>query len=110
MPFFQPNFNLLTLLLTLYTSTSAQSPSVPPCASTAAFESITSTGCQLTDFPCICRDTTFLRTLLPIVQSRCSEEDFQKTVDFTQGLCRDSGVPISVGGSASTPAEGMSAT
>lgn len=100
-------------LVLLASCTMAQSPSsasVPTCAQAAAFSSLTSTGCQLTDFPCICRDTSFLATLLPVVESSCSEEDFQKTVEFTQGLCKDAGVPITVGSSVSASASTSTST
>ena len=45
----------------------------------AAFSSISSTGCQLTDIDCICKDQSFITSLLPIVEKDCSPADLQST-------------------------------
>ncbi|MCJ1224468.1 hypothetical protein MMC12_001113 [Toensbergia leucococca] len=77
--------------------TTAQSISdVPACAETAALSSISSTGCQLTDFKCICTDQSFISSLLPVVQNSCSAADFQKTITFTQNLCSSVGITLNI--------------
>lgn len=43
----------------------------------AAFSSITSTGCQITEVECICKDQSFLSSLLPVVEKACSPADLQ---------------------------------
>ncbi|KAL8751642.1 MAG: hypothetical protein Q9184_006005, partial [Pyrenodesmia sp. 2 TL-2023] len=57
------------------------------------------------EISCICRDQGFLTSLLPVVQAACSPEDLQRTIAFTENLCRDNGVTISIttGASASEP-------
>ncbi|KAI4140793.1 MAG: hypothetical protein L6R39_005655, partial [Caloplaca ligustica] len=113
----KPTISLLSLFLTtLTTFTHAQSlADIPTCASTAALQSFTSTGCQLTDFPCICNDQSFLTSLLPVVEAACSPEDLQKTTAFTQKLCRDNGVTLNIptgaaSSASATATDGMAAT
>ncbi|KAI4179684.1 MAG: hypothetical protein LQ346_007150, partial [Caloplaca aetnensis] len=95
--------HLLSLLLLTTTTTTAQSlTDVPSCASGPAISSFASTGCSPTDIPCICRNQGFLTSLLPVVEAACSPEDLQKTIAFTEKLCGDNGVSISITTSGST--------
>ncbi|KAL8917241.1 MAG: hypothetical protein Q9208_008080 [Pyrenodesmia sp. 3 TL-2023] len=96
-PFLLP---LLSLLLTTTTTTAQSLTDVPSCASGPALTSFTSTGCPITEISCICRDQGFLTGLLPVVEAACSPEDLQRTIAFTENLCRDNGVPISITASA----------
>ncbi|KAI4123304.1 MAG: hypothetical protein LQ338_005329 [Usnochroma carphineum] len=93
---------LLSLLALALTSHAQSINDVPQCASTPALQAFTSTGCQLTDFSCICKDQSFITSLLPVVQKACSPEDFQKTLTFTQNLCKANGAPLSITTSASS--------
>ena len=43
----------------------------------AAFSSISSTGCQITDVNCICKDQSFMNSLLPVVEKSCNPADLQ---------------------------------
>lgn len=42
-----------------------------------ALSSIGSTGCQLTDFACICKNSAFISSLTPVIQRDCSAADIQ---------------------------------
>jgi CFEM domain len=44
---------------------------------TPAISSIGTTGCQLADIECICKDSAFINSLTPVVQKQCSPEDLQ---------------------------------
>ena len=50
---------------------------LPQCAEGPALQAIGSTGCQLTDFGCICRDQKFLMMLQPQIEAACSPSDLQ---------------------------------
>ena len=54
-----------------------------PCISQAqaAFSSIGSTGCQITEIDCICKDQAFLASLLPVVEESCDRADLQSMFD-----------------------------
>ncbi|CAF9920573.1 MAG: hypothetical protein ALECFALPRED_001571 [Alectoria fallacina] len=88
----------LVLVLTIASrQVVAQSVSdVPQCAEKAALSSISSTGCQLTDIECICKDQSFISSLLPVVRNACSPADLQKTIAFTESLCDTVGITIAV--------------
>jgi hypothetical protein len=80
----------------------------------AAFSSISSTGCQITDVNCICKDQSFINSLLPVVEKKCNPADLQsnyvsksqtltkvsnkdkETVAFTKNLCDSVDVTITV--------------
>ncbi|KAL8736912.1 MAG: hypothetical protein Q9181_002208 [Wetmoreana brouardii] len=67
-----------------------------PTKSKPALASFTSSGCSLTDLPCICKNQNFISSLLPVVEKACPPEDLKKTVDFTTNLCKNAGVPITI--------------
>ncbi|KAL8945801.1 MAG: hypothetical protein Q9183_008003, partial [Haloplaca sp. 2 TL-2023] len=59
-----------------------------------AIASFTTSGCEdLNDFTCICENEDYINSLLPVIQEACSPEDLQRTLDFTEELCRNNGVP-----------------
>ncbi|KAL8654920.1 MAG: hypothetical protein Q9226_003244 [Calogaya cf. arnoldii] len=100
-------------LLTLLSTTTAQSLSdVPGCASQAAFNSITGSGCPITDAACICRNQDFLDSLLPVVREACTPEEFQKTVEFTRQFCGNAGVEpaITTDAASSTATDSTTST
>ena len=43
----------------------------------AALSSISSSGCKLTDLSCLCKDQSFISSLLPVVEKDCSPADLQ---------------------------------
>ena len=43
----------------------------------AAYSSISSTGCQIQEIACICKDQSFVASLLPVVEKACSPADLQ---------------------------------
>ncbi|KAK5187875.1 hypothetical protein LTR16_009322, partial [Cryomyces antarcticus] len=51
--------------------------SLPTCAQTCAAGGITSTGCALTDFKCICSASTFLDSVASCISTACSPADQQ---------------------------------
>ncbi|KAL8993360.1 MAG: hypothetical protein Q9169_006412 [Polycauliona sp. 2 TL-2023] len=110
-------------LLTLLSTSTAQSLSdVPPCATSAALESFTSSGCDLADAACICSNQDFLDGLLPVVREACTPEELQRkkdirvirnsevdestdtfateTIEFTTRFCGDAGVDLAITSSA----------
>ena len=50
-----------------------------PIQQSPSLQSIQTTGCQLTDFACICKDTSYTSSLEPLVKAACSEQDYQRT-------------------------------
>ncbi|KAF3924624.1 hypothetical protein AA313_de0202710 [Arthrobotrys entomopaga] len=70
--------------------------SIPQCALSCALGSLGDTGCQPTDFACICKATSFITGLVPCVQKGCSADDFEKTLTAAKGLCQQAGVSLSV--------------
>ncbi|MCJ1252847.1 hypothetical protein MMC24_000653 [Lignoscripta atroalba] len=95
-------FAALAVLAT--SSASAQSlADLPPCATGPALASFASTGCDVTDYACICSDSAFLAGLQPVVQAACSPADLAKTIAFAQQLCASVGVTMNTG-AASAPA------
>ncbi|KAI4116498.1 MAG: hypothetical protein LQ345_003098 [Seirophora villosa] len=92
-----PLLPLPFLLTTLTTLTTAQSlTDIPPCAQTSALESLTSTNCQINDFPCICRNEAFLASLLPVVREACSPDELAQVTAIAQNLCRENGVTLDI--------------
>ncbi|MCJ1407591.1 hypothetical protein MMC19_001662 [Ptychographa xylographoides] len=85
----------LTLIAAALSFAAAQDVAdVPACAEQAALSSISATGCDLTDFSCICKDTSFFTSLLPVVEKDCSAADLNATIIFTEQLCQNSGVNL----------------
>ncbi|KAF3152824.1 hypothetical protein TWF569_002648 [Orbilia oligospora] len=73
-----------------------QLDSIPQCALQCALGSLQSTGCQTTDFACICRASAFVSSLIPCVQAGCSETEIAATIQAASGLCEAAGVSLSV--------------
>ncbi|KAL8867207.1 MAG: hypothetical protein Q9174_005811, partial [Haloplaca sp. 1 TL-2023] len=85
---------LVSALAIALSSTNAQIPNIPECATGPAVASFQESGCtDLSDFACICRNQDYISSLLPVIQEACSPEDLQATIDFTTDLCRNNGVP-----------------
>ncbi|KAL8906826.1 MAG: hypothetical protein Q9171_006106 [Xanthocarpia ochracea] len=94
---------IVSLLTLLSTSTAQSLNDVPACASEAAISSFTNSGCTLGDNACVCRNQDFVSSLLPVVRSNCSPEEFQRTVELATNLCREAGVTLDVTTSAASP-------
>lgn len=75
---------------------------IPPCALTCALGSLQSTGCQTTDFACICQATAFISSLLPCVQAGCSQAEIGNTIQAAEALCLQASVTLVVPTGAST--------
>lgn len=69
---------------------------IPQCALSCALGSLQSTGCQTTDFACICQATAFVTSLLPCVQAGCSAAEIDNTIQAAQQLCAGAGVTLSI--------------
>ena len=48
----------------------------------AGLSSISSTGCQITDVPCICKSQAWIASLTPTVKKDCDDADYQSTSPF----------------------------
>ncbi|CAF9912943.1 MAG: hypothetical protein HETSPECPRED_001267 [Heterodermia speciosa] len=83
---------------------------LPECATQAAFSSLTSTGCQISDIGCICKDQSFISSLLPVVEKACSPADLQKTVDFAEAFCKSAGISLTVPAVAQTTSSATMST
>lgn len=92
----------------------------------ATLANIQASGCQITDVACICKDQSFIYSLLPVVQKACPPDDVQskceymetdaladwstETLDFTRKLCKTAGITLTVsipptaGAASSAPA------
>ncbi|MCJ1250250.1 Mucin-13 [Trapelia coarctata] len=73
---------------------------LPTCAETAAISALGSTGCGLTDFACICKNSAFLTSLQPQVAAACSPSDLAAALTFAQQLCASVGVTLTISGSS----------
>lgn len=69
---------------------------IPQCALSCALGSLQSTGCQTTDFACICQANAFVSSLVPCVQGGCSQAEFDATVEAARSLCDSAGVTLSI--------------
>lgn len=69
---------------------------IPQCALQCALGSLQSTGCETTDFACICTASAFVNGLVPCVQDACTDAEFDRTLQAAQGLCSAAGVTLSV--------------
>ncbi|MCJ1451986.1 hypothetical protein MMC28_002326 [Mycoblastus sanguinarius] len=76
--------------------------SLPKCAQSAASTGISSSGCELTDFTCICKASAFLQSLEGLIDSECDPADQQATLSFAQEVCNSAGVPLSLPSSGSS--------
>jgi len=83
---------------------------IPPCALSCALGSLQSTGCQTTDFACICQASAFVSSLLPCVQTGCSEAEIGNTVAAAQSLCAGAGVTLSIPTGATETSASVPAT
>ncbi|MCJ1335192.1 hypothetical protein MMC09_000459 [Bachmanniomyces sp. S44760] len=89
---------------------------IPSCALQPALAAFKSTGCGLTDFHCVCTDTSFLESLTPVITKACSCPDLAKTLQFAKSLCDSVQVPLQLpplptcSGSSSSPAPTSAAT
>ena len=102
------------------------------CADTqtqAALSSLTSTGCQIADVGCICKDQSFINSLLPVVEKACDPADLQssscdlsimrtvisdfftaETVDFAETFCKSAGITLTVPTVAQTTSSATTST
>ncbi|MCJ1292575.1 hypothetical protein MMC34_004126 [Xylographa carneopallida] len=67
---------------------------LPSCALTPAINSLSSTGCALTDVACICNDSSFLHSLQTTVEAVCDQADLAKALQFAKTLCLSAGVTL----------------
>ncbi|MCJ1357548.1 MAG: hypothetical protein MMC33_007544 [Icmadophila ericetorum] len=96
--------SLATILLSL--SNAQNLGDLPTCAQTPTLTGIASTGCGATDIQCVCKDQSFLNSLLPVLEKACDPSDVAKAVAFAEQLCAESGVTItapSIPGYTATP-------
>ncbi|KAL9593346.1 MAG: hypothetical protein Q9179_005938 [Wetmoreana sp. 5 TL-2023] len=98
---------LSILALTLSTSNAQSFNDVPECASKPALAAFTSSGCSLTDLPCICKNQNFISSLLPVVKNACPPEDL-KSVPITISTSSIASSPTSTlaGGTAAPSGSG----
>ncbi|ETN38354.1 uncharacterized protein HMPREF1541_06389 [Cyphellophora europaea CBS 101466] len=76
--------------LSLFALVAAQSLSdLPACATTCALNSISSTGCAVTDNACICGNQGFLSGVQQCITAPggCNEADVQATLAFAATFC-----------------------
>ncbi|MCJ1356012.1 MAG: hypothetical protein MMC33_006006 [Icmadophila ericetorum] len=73
---------------------------LPSCALQPALSAIQSSGCGLSDYKCICSDTSFLTTLEQDIKTTCSLADQQKAAVFAYNLCIQYQITLPVGGPA----------
>lgn len=73
-----------------------QLDSLPPCALNCALGSLPDTGCQTTDFACICQATAFIGGLVPCVRRDCTADQLQGTIEAASALCASAGVTLSI--------------
>ncbi|KAI9774127.1 MAG: hypothetical protein M1840_005220 [Geoglossum simile] len=67
---------------------------LPACAQTCAIGGISSSGCALTDFKCICSASAFLTAMGECTAKACTEDDIKKTLAFATELCASVGVTL----------------
>ncbi|KAL8970501.1 MAG: hypothetical protein Q9183_001488 [Haloplaca sp. 2 TL-2023] len=79
--------------------------SLPQCAQVPVISGLGSTGCDTTDFSCVCQAVSFIQGVTASIQAACGQEDQQKTLALTKALCNRYGVTISVPDVAAPPAE-----
>ncbi|KAL8873249.1 MAG: hypothetical protein Q9174_001257 [Haloplaca sp. 1 TL-2023] len=70
--------------------------SLPQCAQVPVVSGLGSTGCDPTNFSCICQAVSFITGVTASIQAACGQEDQQKTLALTKALCNKYGVSISV--------------
>lgn len=90
----------------LYKKKTKLIPSVPLPQQSPALSAIGSTGCQASDFACLCKDNSFINAALAGAEKQCPQADLQKVLAFAQQICGSVGVSLSVSASAegsSTP-------
>ncbi|MCJ1467655.1 hypothetical protein MMC07_006280 [Pseudocyphellaria aurata] len=101
--------SLFAIALSVAAASAQNLGDIPQCAQTAALDSITSTGCGITDFQCICNSQSWLKSLLPDIEKQCSADDLSKTEEFASNLCAGQGVSLTFSATA-TAATAASAT
>ncbi|RPA90764.1 hypothetical protein L873DRAFT_1820475 [Choiromyces venosus 120613-1] len=69
----------------------AQTPDLsqlPSCALPCAMAGISSTGCQSSDYSCICKNEKFIGSVQICLPTSCKDrDDIQKTIKFAVALC-----------------------
>jgi len=83
---------------------------LPACAETCALNSITATGCAVTDTHCICTATSFLSGVASCITTACSPADQAATLKFAQSYCLSANVTITLPGSSAAPATSAAST
>jgi len=96
----------------------AQIAGLPTCAESCALNAISSTGCAVTDFHCICTASSFLAGVESCISTACSAADQEATLQYAEQLCGSVGVTItppsapatSAPAAASSPASSVAAS
>ncbi|KAK6526197.1 hypothetical protein TWF281_011232 [Arthrobotrys megalospora] len=94
-------------IFAILTSAAAQSGEFPRCALLCALPTygIVITGCETTDFACVCRNSEYQESVRPCIKARCSASEYDQTLKAAQILCDEAGVVL-----FSTPSNGVSST
>ncbi|KAM0803159.1 hypothetical protein BDR22DRAFT_89603 [Usnea florida] len=87
---------LYILTIAIHHAVTLSLADIPSCAEQVAFSSLNSTGCTLSDYSCLCKDQSFISSLLPVVEKDCSPADLQKTIETTESFCDGVGITIAV--------------
>ncbi|KAF3290986.1 hypothetical protein TWF970_000242 [Orbilia oligospora] len=74
----------------------AQLDQLPQCAITCSIPTLQDTGCEATDFTCICQSNKFIGNLVPCIQETCTESESEQTIQAAQALCASAGVTLSI--------------
>lgn len=99
------HFSKAILVSAIAAVASAQSlAGLPACAQTCALGAISSTGCSLTDFKCICSASAYLDSINKCINTACSAADIAATLAFANQVCLSAGVTLSPPAAATTTA------
>ncbi|CAF9930166.1 hypothetical protein IMSHALPRED_008097 [Imshaugia aleurites] len=88
----------------------SQLTELPPCAQAATQSGISATGCEISDFACICGNSQFVTSLHNIIETKCSVADQQVTLAFAADVCDAVGVTLNISSPSATTSSAVLAT
>jgi len=87
--------------------------SVPSCALTCTFSSLSGTGCEqygVSNLTCICTDTDFQAAYYMCQLQSCSEAELNAAQQYGAQICEGNGTPINISATPSAASSSMPTT
>ncbi|PSS24963.1 hypothetical protein M430DRAFT_39128 [Amorphotheca resinae ATCC 22711] len=104
-------YSLLALAVAATSAYAQDLSTIPSCALSCLIAAIPATGCQTTDFPCVCKAAGVLTPqVTPCAEKSCSAADIAALPSDLESFCSQAGVTITISVPSSAAASSTAAS